>query len=133
MRNRNARKTWRIWQPCLYAYCLTLNNSVDDKHMNVLALKLLDVSLPQTYLGGIFSKLQGGCCCCSSLLNVSTDSSNEKNMWEYCCFVSPAQEPDCSREPLMNVYHKIIARRLGNTNLMLFNRLIRAHTSAISL
>lgn len=54
MRNRNARKTWRIWQPCLYAYCLTLKNSVDDKHMNVLALKLLDVSLSQSYLGGIF-------------------------------------------------------------------------------
>lgn len=54
MRNRNARKTWRIWQPCLYVYCLTLKNSVDDKHMNVLALKLLDVSLPQSYLGGIF-------------------------------------------------------------------------------
>lgn len=32
----------------------TLQHSVDDKHMNVLALKLLDASLPLRYFGGFF-------------------------------------------------------------------------------
>lgn len=41
MRSRNARKMWRIWQPCLYVYCVTLQNRIEDKHMNVLTFKLL--------------------------------------------------------------------------------------------
>lgn len=54
MRNRNARKIWRIWQPCLYVYCVTLQNRIEDKHMNVLTLKLLDASLLLNYFGGFF-------------------------------------------------------------------------------
>lgn len=36
----------------------TLQHSVDDKHMNVLALKLLDASLPLRYFGGFFFFLE---------------------------------------------------------------------------
>jgi len=54
VRNRNARKMWRIWQACLYVYCVTLQNRIEDKHMNVLTLKLLDVSLLLNYFGGYF-------------------------------------------------------------------------------
>lgn len=50
---------WRIWQPCLYVCCVTLKNSVDYKHMNMLALKQMDVNLPQSYLGvGFFLRFQ---------------------------------------------------------------------------
>lgn len=55
-----------------------------------------------------------------------------------CCEIVVAlylqsRDQSCSHEPLMNVYHKSIAWRLGNINPMLFNRLIRVHTSAIPL
>lgn len=36
----------------------TLQHSIDDKHMNVLALKLLDASLPLRYFGGFFFSLK---------------------------------------------------------------------------
>lgn len=52
MRNRNARKMWRIWQLRLYVYCVTLQNRIGDKHMNALMLKLLDACLLLNYFGG---------------------------------------------------------------------------------
>lgn len=54
MRNRNARKMWRIWQPCLYVYCVTLQNRIEDKYMNVLTFKLLDASLLLNYFEGFY-------------------------------------------------------------------------------
>lgn len=45
---------WRIWQPCLYVYCVTLQNRILDKHRNVLTFKLLDASLLLNYSEGFF-------------------------------------------------------------------------------
>lgn len=45
---------WRIWQLCLYVYSATLQNRIEDKHMNVLMLKLLDASLLLNYVGGLY-------------------------------------------------------------------------------
>lgn len=45
---------WKIWQLCLYVYCVTLQNRIGDKHMNALTLKLLDAYLLLNYFGGFF-------------------------------------------------------------------------------
>lgn len=77
MRNRNARKMWRIWQPCLYVYCVTLQNRIEDKHMNVLTFKLLDASLLLNFFEGFYFLVSRLIffCHCSPLFSFSSGNS----------------------------------------------------------
>lgn len=89
MRNRNARKMWRIWQPSLYVYCVTLQNRIEDKHINVLTFKLLDASLVLNYSEGFYFfsfKVNFFFCHCSALFSVFSGNGIEKS---HCSRTTP--------------------------------------------
>lgn len=45
---------------------------------------------------------------------------------DYHCFMSPAQEPDCSHEPFRKIHHKNSGRKLVNASLMQLNRYLKS-------
>lgn len=148
---------WRIWQLCLYVYCVTLQNRIGDKHMNALTLKLLDAYLLLNYFGGFFiscsfkvnffvivllylvslqkivmksystpEQFQNSVFKNAHLILASFGWNRIRYHWmlsDCHCFVLPAQELDCSREPFRKIHHKNTGRKLVNTSLMQLNRL----------